>query len=122
MRVTNGGRFVIGNNVCMADYTSISARHVIIINDDVIFAPNISLHDHQHKFDLVSPVSHSECDQFAPIVIGKGVWLATRVCVMNGASVGDFSVIGSNSVVTKTIPAGSVAAGTPAKVIKNIRQ
>lgn len=55
-----------------------------------------------------------------PVVIGNNVWLGNNVCVMPGVTIGDGAIIGANSVVTHDIPAYSVAAGIPAKVIKQL--
>lgn len=56
--------------------------------------------------------------KFAPISIGKKVWLPWRVFVMPGVSIGDGAVIGADSMINKDIPAHSLAAGSPAKVIR----
>jgi acetyltransferase-like isoleucine patch superfamily enzyme len=56
--------------------------------------------------------------KFAPITLGKKVWLPWRVFVMPGVTLGDECVIGANSLITSDIPANSLAAGNPAKVIR----
>ena len=56
--------------------------------------------------------------KFAPITIGKKVWLPWRVFVMPGVTMGDHVVIGAESLITSNIPSNSLAAGNPAKVIK----
>jgi maltose O-acetyltransferase len=56
----------------------------------------------------------------APIIIEDDVWLATRVIVLKGVTIGKGSVVGAGSVVTKSIPPNSFAAGVPAKVIRPI--
>lgn len=56
--------------------------------------------------------------KFAPITLGKKVWLPWRVFVMPGVNIGDECVIGANSLITSDIPANSLAAGNPAKVLK----
>ena len=56
----------------------------------------------------------------APIIIEDDVWLATRVIVLKGVTIGKGSVVGAGSVVTKSIPPNSFAAGAPAKVIRSI--
>ena len=55
-----------------------------------------------------------------PIIIEDDVWLATRVIVLKGVTIGKGSVVGAGSVVTKSIPPNSFAAGVPAKVIRPI--
>ncbi|MBQ3129797.1 MAG: hypothetical protein IJC23_02770 [Bacteroidaceae bacterium] len=55
-----------------------------------------------------------------PVRISNNVWLGYGVIVMKGVTIGENSIIGMNSVVTKDIPANSIAAGSPAKVIKQL--
>ena len=53
-----------------------------------------------------------------PITIGENCWIGRNVSILKGVTIGDNSVIAANSVVTKSIPANSIAAGNPAKVVK----
>ena len=55
-----------------------------------------------------------------PIYIGKNVWITTRCIILSGVRIGDNSIIGAGSVVTKDIPANCLAAGNPAKVIRKL--
>jgi maltose O-acetyltransferase len=57
-----------------------------------------------------------------PITIGKNVWVTTNCVILPGVTIGDNSVIGAGSIVTKDIPANVIAAGNPCKVIKKINQ
>lgn len=57
--------------------------------------------------------------KFAPITLGKKVWLPWRVFIMPGITIGDNVVIGANSLINKDIPSNSLAAGNPATVLKN---
>lgn len=54
----------------------------------------------------------------APIVIGNHVWIGTRAMILKGVTIGDGAVIGAGAIVTRDIPANSVAAGVPARVVK----
>lgn len=58
----------------------------------------------------------------APVTIGDHVWIATRVIVLRGVTIGDSSVIGAGSVVTKDIPPFSLAVGVPARVIRKVTE
>jgi len=53
------------------------------------------------------------------IEVGNHVWIGARSIILKGVSIGNNSIIGTNSIVTKNIPSHSVAAGIPAKVVKN---
>ena len=64
------------------------------------------------------PVTERPLYSKGPVVIGNNVWLGNNVCVMSGVTIGDGAIIGANSVVTHNIPAYAVAAGIPAKVVK----
>jgi acetyltransferase-like isoleucine patch superfamily enzyme len=55
-----------------------------------------------------------------PVVIGSNVWIANRVIVLRGVTVGDNSVVGAGSVVTRDVPAGVIVAGNPARIIRNL--
>lgn len=56
-----------------------------------------------------------------PVIIGKNVWIGDKATVLPGVTIGDGAIIGANSVVTKDIPANSIAVGIPAKVVKKIK-
>lgn len=56
----------------------------------------------------------------SPVVIDKNIWLGSRLIVLKGFQIGNDSVIAAGSVVTKSIPARCLAAGIPARVIRNI--
>jgi acetyltransferase-like isoleucine patch superfamily enzyme len=56
----------------------------------------------------------------APIVIGKKVWIGAQVTILPGVTIGDNSIIAAGAVVTKDLPANSLAGGVPAKILKTI--
>ena len=61
---------------------------------------------------------HSQSHKAEAIQIGKDVWIGRGVAILPGVNIGDGSIVGANSVVTKSIPAGMIAVGSPANVIK----
>jgi len=115
------GQLLVGHNFVMNGYSRIIAHERIQIGDNVVIARFVSILDHDHAF------SRNGADHIAfsgyvtgPITIGNNVWLADKVSILKGVTIGDNVIIGANSVVTKDIPSNCIAAGIPAKVIKNI--
>ena len=66
------------------------------------------------------PPSKRQLVSKGEIVIGNNVWLGDKVTILGGVHIGDNVIIGTNSVVTKDIPANAMAAGVPARVLKQI--
>lgn len=115
--INNGvGDVIIGDN------TLIGMSNVIIgpvtIGNNVIFAQNIVASGLNHEYrDVTQPI----CNQkvlVAEIVIEDECWIAANTVITAGVTIGKHSVVAGGSVVTKNIPPYSVAAGNPAKVIK----
>ena len=91
------------------------------LEDDVLIARNVYISDHIHKYDDTSEaILNQGVDKIAPVLIKRGVWLGQNVVVCPGVTIGQGSVIGANAVVTRDIAEFSVAAGVPARVIKQI--
>lgn len=117
---------VFGNNVEVGDYVHIGALESVVIGDDVLMASKVYISDHDHglyKGDarLVSAPTDIQSKkplQIAPVSIGRNVWLGENVCILKGVQIGDNSIIGAASVVTKSIPANCIATGIPAKVVR----
>jgi len=90
----------------------------ITIGDDCFIGPMVGLYTVNHPLD---PERRNEGYVTGkPITLGKNVWLGGSVTVLPGVIIGENSVIGAGSVVTKDIPANVIAAGNPAKVIKKL--
>ena len=85
-----------------------------------MIGPNVVLATAGHP---ILPELRPDAYQFnLPIHIGKNCWLGAGVIVMPGVSIGDNTVIGAGSVVTRDIPANVVAYGTPCKVVREISE
>lgn len=110
---------VIGNN-CGLSSTIIGAAEKIVIGNDVLIGANSFITDYDwHNID---PGKRNEkvCDS-NPVYIGENVWIGRNCCILKGVTIGSNSVIGAQSVVTKTIPENVIAAGNPCVVIKSIK-
>jgi len=115
----------IGNNVEIGEYAHISSINSIIINDYVLTGRWLTIVDNSHgKFileDLEICPTHRRLYTKGGVVIEDHVWIGDKVSIMAGVRIGRCSIIGSNSVVTHDIPAFSMAAGVPAKIIRSLK-
>ena len=113
-------KIIIGNNVTSTADLQIAAQSEIIIEDDVMFASNIHINDGMHGFENANvPYRYQPIFKISPILIKKGAWIGQNVVIMPGVTIGKLSIIGSNSVVTESIPDQCIAFGNPAKIIKS---
>ena len=93
----------------------------IIIEDDVMMGSGVHLYVNNHRFDNPDiPIIDQGHYVSQPIVLKNGCWLGANVIVLPGVTIGENSVVGAGSLVIKNIPPKTLAAGNPAKVIRNI--
>jgi len=109
-------------DVLIGDNSLIGMGNVIIgpvsIGNDVIFAQNVVASGLNHEYrDVLVPI-HRQPVTTATITVGNNCWIAANVVLTSGVTIGDHCVIAAGSVVTKDIPPYTVAAGNPAKPIK----
>ena len=107
-----------GNNVyANFNLTLVDDTH-IYVGDNTMLGPNVTLATAGHP---IYPPLRQKAYQFnAPVHIGKNCWLGAGVVVLPGITIGDNTVIGAGSIVTKDIPANVVAAGNPCRVLRPI--
>ncbi len=113
--VFKGASLNIGDGCYINDGVNICCSTSITIGPNTKIADWVVLYD--TDFHTVEP---SEPVRSESITIGKNVWLGARVIVLPGSTIGDHSVIATGAIVRGHIPARSIAAGIPAKVIKSI--
>ncbi len=113
-----GKHIHFGNNVyANFNLTCVDDTH-IYVGDCTMFAPNVVLATAGHP---ILPELREKAYQFnMPIHIGRNCWLGAGVIVMPGVTIGDNTVIGAGSVVTKDIPSDVVAVGNPCRVLRPI--
>lgn len=109
----------IGNRVTSTGGLTVSAVHEVVIEDDVMFAANVFVADHLHGLGRANePYKYQPLGEIAAVRIGRGSWIGQNVVILPGVTIGELSVVGANSVVTRSIPSRCVAVGVPARVIK----
>ena len=114
-------RIEIGAGCFLNRNTMLAAHERIEIGDHTMFANGCFVGDAEHRFDDPdTPVTWQGFTSKGPVKIGANCWFGVNCAVTSGVTIGDRCVIGANSVVTKDLPAGSIAAGAPARVIKPI--
>ncbi|MBI4317755.1 MAG: acyltransferase [Chloroflexi bacterium] len=111
-----GGRLEIGNSVYINRGTTISAFKSVTIGNNCQIGTHCIITDN----DLHSAEDHLARPESRPVVIEDDTWLGTRVIVLKGVTIGRGSSIGAGSVVTRSIPRHSIAAGVPARVIRRL--
>lgn len=110
--VSIGKRFYGNFNLTFLDCT------LITIGDDVMIGPNVCFTTATHPTD---PHQRLAGVEFAmPITVGNNVWFGSNICVLPGVTIGDGAVIAAGCIVNKDVPANSVVAGVPGRVIKTM--
>ncbi|OUS69045.1 acetyltransferase [Pseudoalteromonas sp. A601] len=116
---------IIGSNVDIGWQNAFSVGHRVIIEDDVRLASRVFLAGFPgHPVDCERrALGESDDDeQVGDIILRRGAWLGTGVTVLAGVTIGEGAIVGAGSVVTKDVPAFTIAAGNPAKVVKQIKE
>lgn len=129
-----GGKITVGENTYIGPETSLQSKERITIGNNVIVANNVILLDNNnHPTSSEMRMKMSACQDFindelwtwkyadsAPITIEDNVWIGRDARILKGVTVGKGSIIALGAVVTRDVPAYSVAAGNPARVVKQL--
>jgi acetyltransferase-like isoleucine patch superfamily enzyme len=119
--VADEGRVTIGEGTFLNLGTMIAAQQEVAIGSHVMFANHCFVSDSSHRYDDRSmPVTWQGFTSKGPTRIGDNCWFGVGCVVTTGVTIGERCVIGANSVVTRDLPPGVIAAGAPAKVIREI--
>lgn len=115
-----GYNIEIGENFFMNMNCVILDEAKVRFGDNVFIAPNCGFYTAGHPLDAEQ--RNKGLEYAYPITIGNNVWIGGHVCVLPGVTIGDNAVIGAGSIVTKDIPANSLAVGNPCKIIRSISE
>jgi acetyltransferase-like isoleucine patch superfamily enzyme len=114
-------RVRIGSGTFLNLGVMVASVELVEIGSHCMFANGCFVTDANHRFDdPTTPITWQGFTTKGPTRIGDNVWCGANVVVTSGVTIGDRSVIGANSVVTTDVPAGSIAAGAPARLLKTI--
>ena len=108
----------IGNNSAIGAYSFLGAQGGITIGNDVIMGPRVNFHAENHKYDNLNIPIRLQGETRQGIMIEDDCWVGAGSIFLDGVHVGTGSIVAAGSVVTKDVPAYSIVAGSPARVIK----
>ena len=113
---------IIGDSVSIGAFNHITCTNRIVIGDGVLTGKFVTVTDNSHgntDYDSLH-IKPNDRDVVSkgPVVIGNNVWIGDKATILPGVTIGDGAIIAANAVVTKDVPAYSVAAGNPARIIK----
>lgn len=113
-----GNHIQVGKNFFANYNCTILDVAKVTFGDNCMLAPNVAIYTAGHP---LHPDSRNSMYEYGiEVNIGNNVWIGGNTVILPGVSIGDCCVVGAGSVVTKDIPAWSVAAGNPAKIIRKI--
>lgn len=121
LRANWGGRHVkFGKGVYANFNLTLVDDTEITVGEYTMFGPNVTLATAGHP---ILPELREKGYQYnAPVHVGRNCWLGAGVIVLPGVSIGENTVVGAGSVVTKDLPANVIAVGTPARVVREINE
>ena len=108
----------IGAKTVLGQECTISAYQHVSIGRECVIADRVMLIDFDHGMvEVDRPIRHQGIYK-RDVRVGNNVWIGYGACILRGVTVGDNAIIGTNSVVTRDVPANAVVGGVPAKVIR----
>lgn len=114
----------IGKNCTIKDRVHITSINSIVIEDGVLFGPDVLVTDNAHGASIRASLYLKPTDRVlsskGKVHIKSNVWIGEKASIMPGVTIGKGAIIGANAVVTKDIPDYAIAGGNPAKILKQL--
>jgi len=114
----SSGHLEVGDRTVFGHHCTVAADRSVVIGAHCLIGELVSIRDHDHAFDDSGGAIIDQGRVTAPVRIGDDVWIGAKATVTSGVTIGSGAVVGAHAVVTHDLPAGCVAVGIPAKVIK----
>lgn len=111
-------RLAVGEHVGINRDCFVNAGGGVRIEDWVLIGPRVTLYSQTHGIDPANRLIGTIDDLRAPVVLGRGCWIAAGAIVLPGVTIGEGAVIGAGAVVTRDVPPFAVAVGVPSRVIR----
>jgi len=112
------GRVEIGAKTVLGQECTISAYGRVRIGQQCVIADRAMFIDFDHGVVEVERPIRQQGIYTRDVEVGSNVWIGYGACILRGVRVGDNSIVGTNSVVTKDVPANAVVAGVPAQIVR----
>lgn len=113
------GKVNIGSNVYIGGRLWLFSAHSVSIGDECVLSEDVYITDNGHGLDpRAGNIMDQPLTSKGPVTLGRGVFVGYGCSILDGVSLGDHCVVGSRSVVTRSFPAYSMIAGSPARLIK----
>jgi acetyltransferase-like isoleucine patch superfamily enzyme len=114
-------RVRISDHVRIGRHAVITAVEEVEIGEGCLLSEQVFMSDHVHEaVPGPLPPTRQALARRGPVRIGRHCFVGIRACIMGGVTLGDYCVVGANSVVTQSFPPGSVVAGAPARLLKSL--
>jgi acetyltransferase-like isoleucine patch superfamily enzyme len=114
----SSGHLEVGDRTVFGHHCTVAADRSVVIGAHCLIGELVSIRDHDHAFDDSGGPIIDQGRVTAAVRIGDDVWIGAKATVTSGVTIGSGAVVGAHAVVTHDLPAGCVAVGIPAKVIK----
>jgi carbonic anhydrase/acetyltransferase-like protein (isoleucine patch superfamily) len=115
-----GAEIVLGKNCAIMNGCEILARKSIYIGENTRIGPHTLIYD--SDFHEIHPMRRGQPGKTEAVVIKENVWVGSRVIILKGVTIGRDAVVAAGCVVAKDVPAGSIVAGNPMRVIGNVHR
>jgi acetyltransferase-like isoleucine patch superfamily enzyme len=114
----SSGHLEVGDRTVFGHHCTVAADRSVVIGAHCLIGELVSIRDHDHAFGAYDGAIIDQGRVTAPVRIGDDVWIGAKATVTRGVTIGSGAVVGAHAVVTHDLPAGCIAVGIPAKVIR----